>query len=277
VAYSAPNWLFLDDQVDLARNPGEAPLPMLDGIPALPFSATAASSIGIPSSSPEVWASDIRRCRARLRLKQVMIASVVGTAHADTTQTEIIDDFSKLATEVKDAGAHVVELNFSCPNVGGRESEVYRDVEIATLIASPARVAIDTTPLLIKIGPNEERDLMAKLLRSLSGVVNGVVMINGPIRRIVDASGASAFGASRERARMVGGAVFDTAIACVRNGVDIVRRDGLNLEILAVGGVGSVERIKAFFDAGAYAVLGASACAWDPYLAIRAKRRYPML
>jgi dihydroorotate dehydrogenase len=75
----------------------------------------------------------------------------------------------------------------------------------------------------------------------------------------------------------MGGAVFDVALDCVRNGVDIIRRDRLNLRVLAVGGVCSVERIRAFFDAGAYAVLGASACAWDPYLAIRAKQFDPML
>jgi hypothetical protein len=49
--------------------------------------------------------------------------------------------------------------------------------------------------------------------------------------------------------------------------VEIVRHDGLDLHVLAVGGVCSAERISAFSDAGAYAVLAASACAWDPYLA----------
>jgi hypothetical protein len=32
-----------------------------------------------------------------------------------------------------------------------------------------------------------------------------------------------------------------------------------------------------FSDAGAYAVRAASACAWDPYLAVRAKHHDPML
>jgi dihydroorotate dehydrogenase (NAD+) catalytic subunit len=277
LAHPVPNWLFLDDKMDLAHSPGETPLPVLDGVPAAPFSATAIGSIGMPSSPPELWKNDIRRCRARLRPGQVLIASVVGTANADTTQAQIIDDFSSLAAEVKNAGAHVVELNFSCPNVGRRESEVYRDVEVATRIASAARPAIGPTPLLIKIGPIEERDRMAELLQHLAGVADGVVMINAPSRMVVDAAGAPAFGANRERAGMMGGAVFDIAMACVRNAVDIVQRDGLNLDILAVGGVCSIERIQAFFEAGAYAVLGASACAWDPYLAIRAKRRDPML
>ena len=118
---------------------------------------------------------------------------------------------------------------------------------------------------------------MAELLQHLAGVVDGVVMINSPSRLIVDANGASAFGDRRERAGLMGGAVFDIALSCVRNAVELIRRDKLSLRVLAVGGVNSVERIKAFADAGADAVLGASACAWDPYLAIRAKHSDPML
>jgi dihydroorotate dehydrogenase len=133
-------------------------------------------------------------------------------------------------------------------------------------------------PLLVKIGPIEEHERMADLLRRLDGVVDGVVMINAPSRAIVNAAGAPAFGAGRERAGLMGGgAVFDIAMRCVRDAVGIVRRDGLSLHVLAVGGVTSPERISAFFDAGAYAVLAASACAWDPYLAIRAKLLDPSL
>jgi dihydroorotate dehydrogenase (NAD+) catalytic subunit len=168
-------------------------------------------------------------------------------------------------------------MNFSCPNVGKRESEVYRDIETAGRIAKAARAAVGSLPLLVKVGPIEERERMAELLQHLSGVVDGVVMINSPSRLIVDANGASAFGAKRERAGLMGGAVFDIALSCVRNAVELIQRDKLSLRVLAVGGVNSVERIKVFVDAGADAVLGASACAWDPYLAIRAKHFDPML
>ena len=75
----------------------------------------------------------------------------------------------------------------------------------------------------------------------------------------------------------MGGATFEVAMKCVRNAIEIVQRDGLALHVLAVGGACSPERIGAFFDAGAYAVLAASACAWDPYLAIRNKHHDPML
>jgi dihydroorotate dehydrogenase (NAD+) catalytic subunit len=277
LAHPWPNWIYLDEPPVAVHGDAGLPWPTINGVPPGAVAQTAAGSIGMPSSPPDTWRQDIRQCRAFLRPGQVMIVSVVGTADADTTQQQIIDDFSTLAGEAKDAGAQAVEMNFSCPNVGKRESEVYRDIETAGRIAKAARAAVGSLPLLVKVGPIEERERMAELLQHLSGVVDGVVMINSPSRLIVDANGASAFGAKRERAGLMGGAVFDIALSCVRNAVELIQRDKLSLRVLAVGGVNSVERIKVFVDAGADAVLGASACAWDPYLAIRAKHFDPML
>ena len=274
-AHPLPNWLYLDESSILTGN--AVALTAVSSTPLTPLTATAAGSIGMPSSSPEVWRRDIRSCRARLRPDQVMIVSVVGTSDGDTSERDFIDDFSTLTAEARDAGAQVVELNFSCPNVDRREGQVYRDVEIATDIARAARTAAGSIPLLAKVGPIEERERMAELLRRLSGLVDGVVMINAPRRMIIDRNGAPAFGADRAHAGMIGGVTFNIAMMCVQGAVEIIQRDKLNLHVLAVGGVCSPERISAFFDAGAYAVLAASACAWDPYLAIRAKHRDPSL
>jgi dihydroorotate dehydrogenase len=274
-AHPLPNWIYLDERC--ARAGAAAPLPAIGDVPSLPLSATAAGSIGMPSSPPEIWRQDIRNCRARLRTGQVLIVSVVGTSEQRTGEEEFICDFSALTSEARGAGAQVVELNFSCPNVGRKESEVYRDVELATRIAQAARAAAGPLPLLVKVGPSEDRGEMAGLLRGLCGLVDGVVMINAPSRVIVDGTGSPAFGANRERAGMMGGITFGIAMECVRSAVEIVKRDGLDLHVLAVGGASSPERISAFFNAGAYAVLAASACAWDPYLAIRTKHRDPML
>ena len=73
---------------------------------------------------------------------------------------------------------------------------------------------------------------MAELMQRLSGVVDGVVMINSPSRLIVDPSGASAFGTKRERAGLMGGAVFDIASGCVRSAVELIRRDKLALRAM---------------------------------------------
>jgi dihydroorotate dehydrogenase (NAD+) catalytic subunit len=272
-AHPPPNWLYLNETSVLAN--ADAPIETLGDIPVAPGAATAAGSIGMPSSAPEFWRRDIRNCRARLLAGQVLIVSVVGTADAGSSKTDFITDFSALAAEARDAGAQVVELNFSCPNVGQRESQLYLDVDMAGKIARAARDAAGSLPLLVKVGPIEQPRQMSGLLQGLSGVVDGVVMINAPRRMIVDKSGALAFGADRPYAGMMGGATFDVAMKCVRAAVKIVQRDKLNLHVLAVGGVNTTERISAFFDAGAYAVLAASACAWDPYLAIRAKHADP--
>jgi dihydroorotate dehydrogenase len=274
-AHPLPNWLYVDERN--ARTGDAASIEVIEHIPSAPLTATAAGSIGMPSSSPDVWRRDIPNCRARLRTGQILIVSVVGTSDPGMGEQEFIDDFSTLAAEAQHAGAQVVELNFSCPNVGQRESEVYRDAQLAARIARAARSATGSVPLLVKIGEIEERDRMTDLLRNLSGLVDGIVMINAPSRRIVDRTGSPAFGAGRERAGMMGGATFDVAMKCVTNAVETVRQDALDLHVLAVGGVSSPERVRAFVDAGAYAVLAASACAWDPYLAIRVKRHHPML
>jgi dihydroorotate dehydrogenase len=116
---------------------------------------------------------------------------------------------------------------------------------------------------------------MARLLRAVNGRADGIVMINAASRRIVDAAGAPSFGAGRERAGIIGGALHGLALRCVRQAVEIVERDRLALKILAVGGASSRERVQAFHDAGAYAVQAASGAIWDPDLAVRVKEAGP--
>jgi dihydroorotate dehydrogenase len=275
IAHPIPNWLYVDES---SFSPNAAStIRTLDTVPDDALNATAAGSIGMPSTPPELWRRDIRACRARLRPGQVLTVSVVGTAADGTTQTAFADDYATLAGEVLEAGAQIVELNLSCPNVGKRESEVYLDTASAVRIARAARTAIGSTPLLVKIGQIEHRSDMEMLLRALAGIVDGVVMINAPSRPFVNAAGKPAFGASRTHAGLMGGEVFDIAMACVHNAVEIARRDGLDIKIVAVGGVCSPGRARAFIDAGACAALAASACAWDPYLAIRIKQSDPSL
>jgi dihydroorotate dehydrogenase len=275
IAHPAPNWLYVDES-SVSQN-ATSTIRTIGTVPSDALNATAAGSIGMPSMPPELWQRDIRACRARLRAGQVLTVSVVGTAAEDTTETAFTDDYATLAGQVLEAGAQIVELNLSCPNVGKRESEVYLDTASAVRIARAARATIGSTPLLVKVGQIEQRSDMQTLLCALAGIVDGVVMINAPSRTFVNAAGEPAFGAGRARAGLMGAAVFDIAMACVRTAVEIVRRDGLDMKIVAVGGVCSPGRARALIGAGACAALAASACAWDPYLAIRIKQLDPSL
>ena len=51
VAHPAPNWLYLDER-SVAALGSDAPLCAIDGIPPAPLAATAAGSVGMPSSRP---------------------------------------------------------------------------------------------------------------------------------------------------------------------------------------------------------------------------------
>ncbi|WP_158966595.1 beta/alpha barrel domain-containing protein [Chachezhania sediminis] len=272
LAHPVPNWIFPDQ----ATVEGGGPM-ALGPLPADPLSATAIGSIGMPSVAPEVWHDDIRACADALRDGQVLIVSVVGTAAEGVTREAFIDDFRTLAVEAVAAGAQVVEVNLSCPNVQKAEGELYLDLPFAAEILGCVRAAIGDVPLLVKIGAITDDAVMTALLTRLDPLVDGVVMINAPSREIEDADGQPAFGPARRTAGMMGGAVFDIGLDCVTRAVAVAKTEGLRLKILAVGGVTAPDRIKAYADAGAYAVLGASACAWDPYLAIRAKTAYPEL
>ena len=273
LAHPAPNWLY-PDQTSVSKS---RDVPMTRGLalPDDPVSATAVGSIGMPSVAPEDWREDIGKTRQALREGQVLIVSVVGTAVEGITPEAFVEDFCALAAEAVEAGAQVVEINLSCPNVASSEGELYLDTPFASRVAGAVRARIGAVPLLVKIGAIEDDAQMATLLRALAPVVDGVSMINAPSRVLLNRDGTHAFGETRKTAGMMGGVNFEIGLDCVRRAVAIIEREALPLRILAVGGVTSPVRIAAYFEAGAYAVMGASALAWDPYLAIRSKQLHP--
>jgi dihydroorotate dehydrogenase len=272
IAHPWPNWGFLDEPAPDRLDDPDAALHVRVDAPADPLRATAVGSIGMPSAAPEFWRADIARCRARLAAGQVLIVSIVATAEPAMTEDAFVGEFETLAGQVRAAGAQIVEANLSCPNVQRQEGEVYRAPALAGRIAAAVRRGAGALPVLLKIGPLEDDAGMAALLQAVSGPADGVVMINAPSRRILDRAGAPAFGAGRERAGVMGGQVHRLALDCVRRAARLIARDALGLAVIAVGGATSPARVRAFVDAGAYAVQAASAAAWDPYLALRVKQ-----
>jgi dihydroorotate dehydrogenase len=273
--YEPPNWRFLDPKTVPLLDREDVAQCVLQTVPDNPLDLTAVGSFGMPSLAPEFWAADIGRCKAVLEPGQVLVVSVVATVGADTTEAAVLREFEDLARRVRAVGADAVEANLSCPNVGKREGEVYRNPELAGRIAAAVRAG--GAPVTVKIGHIAEPALLAALLRALDGKADGVVMVNGASRHIVDPGGADAFGAGREQAGVIGGALHELALANVRTATEIVYRDGLALKIVGCGGASSPARIRAFLDAGAAAVESASGAVWNPLLAIEARAALPDL
>jgi dihydroorotate dehydrogenase len=275
--YDLPNWRFLDPKTVAQLDHEDVAQRILPATPDDPLEVTGVGSFGMPSSAPEFWTADIARCKALLGPGQVLVVSVVATVGADTTEGAVLREFEDLARRVRAAGADAVEANLSCPNVGRREGEVYRNPALAGRIAAAVRGGAGGAPVTVKIGHIAEPALLAALLRALDGKADGVVMVNGASRRIVDDSGVPAFGAGRESAGVIGGALHRLALDMVRDATAIIRRDGLALKIVGCGGASSPARIRAFLDAGAAAVETASGATWNPHLAAEAKAALPDL
>lgn len=274
-SHGLPSWGFLDEARTAELENVEAPQVTVAGVPDRASEATVGGSLGVPSQAPEFWGPDISRCRELIRPGQALIVSLVASAAPDTTVDSFLAEFEELAARVREAGAQVVEVNLSCPNVQKREGEAYRDPEFAARVAKALRRGAGPLPLLMKVGGIEDPAAMQALLRAVDGTMDGVIMMNGLSRVVLDPSGAAAFGENRRRAGITGGAIYRFAMRQVQEAVSIVGRDRLAMKVIACGGATNPARVKSFMDAGAYAVLCATAVVWNPYLAVQLKHAHP--
>ncbi len=267
--YPKPNWLYIPESIGLerskrgvqavaSRKPGET-------------SVTSTVSFGMPSKSPEVWMADVARARSCLATGQVLIVSVVATPSPGQGAAELVADFARLAAMAREAGAHVVEANLSCPNVCTAEGDIYQDAELSGQVARAMRAASHDVPVLLKVGYLARSRQLESLLRSVSGHVNGVVLVNGLARPIYTTKGGAAFGKGREVAGILGRGIHEMCVSSVTQAVAIRDRLSLDLEILGVGGVASEAEAARYLDAGAAAAMMGSAPMYDPLLAVRLK------
>ncbi|MDP6342329.1 MAG: hypothetical protein QF578_17960 [Alphaproteobacteria bacterium] len=265
-----PNWLYLQDRdVDGQRAHRKQDRGPRTG------SAANTVSFGMPSQPPEVWMADVGRARKALRKNQVLVVSVVGSPGAKAKAGELAEEFGALTAMAKESGAQVVEANFSCPNVATAEGDIYLDAALSGRVAKAMRAAAGTTPLLLKVGHLHEQRRLSRFLRAVAPHVDGVVLVNGITRRVLGTGRRPGFDKARPVAGILGKAIHHEAVACVERAVNTVQRDGLDLRVIGVGGVGSAAEAGHFFDVGAYAVMMGSAPMWDPLLAQRLKRAHP--
>lgn len=276
LCHPVPNWLVADEaSVAAAMRDPEAPVIVSRAAPADARRCTFGGSFGTPSVSPEDWRPDIAAAKRALGPGQALIVSVMGTARPGLSDAEFAAEFGTLAGIVAANGADIVEADLSCPNVARREGEVYLDVPLSARIAQTIRAAAGAKPVLLKTGDIADRGRMAEFLEAVAGHADGVVMINGPSRRIVDASGTPAFGIDRERAGVTGAGIKPLALAAVGDAVNIAAKRGLKIGIVGVGGVTSAADARDFLAAGAVAVQAATAAAWNPMLACELKTTAP--
>jgi len=273
--YDLPNWVFVDrdDQVDPQRlNEAQH---RLTATPPDYTKITSSVSFGMPSKAPTDWMPDVERARKALGAGQVLIVSVVASPAPGSPVSEMIADFGALAAMAREAGAQIVEANLSCPNVCTAEGDIFLDAELSGAIATAMRKGAGDLPVLLKLGHFSNSETILQVLRAINGQASGVVMVNGISRRVIEADGSSVFGEGREISGILGRGIHQFSLDNVKTAVDAIATEKLDLGVVAVGGVSTVEDAAHYFDAGAKAVMLGSAPMFDPTLAARFKRAHP--
>lgn len=266
-SHPLPNMVFVDTHGMIVReNP-----PQQATLVANPSSnleeLAVTNSFGMPSKSPQFLLEDISRANASLQEGQVMVVSVVGSVRSDCT---FLEDFVKAALLAKEAGAKIIEANFSCPNVDKSEGCLYMSPSTVAELGKALVKAIDPIPLIIKVGvfsiEQQMRDVFCAAAKAGIRAISGINTIS---MAVVDSHGQPALGASRQTSGICGGPIRQVAIQFMQQAAQINQQEKLDLTLIGVGGITLPEHFDQFFKAGADIAMSATGMMWDPYLALR--------
>lgn len=265
-AHPVPNMIYIDidgplnDSHTLLKQSQEQSLDM-DHL-------AVTNSFGMGCSGPEYLMADIEKANNALADGQVMIVSVVGTPREGEDFT---NDFVRVAALAKEAGAKIIEANFSCPNVGkSKEGSIYTDPETIESIATPIAKEIGDIPLIIKMGVYPNAELMKEALTAAARAgAQAVCGINTVGREVVKDDGSPALGPNRKKSGICGGPIRNYALDYIENARQIIDSEKLGLTLMGVGGVTKAEHFDQFLNRGAEVAMSATGMMWDPYLAMR--------
>lgn len=262
-AYRAPNLAFcrLGDPTTLEPAPRH-----LD-----PAAVTWIVSFGLPSAKPEVWRADVKRARAALGPKQLLIVSVVGTPAPDGDGEQLAADYATCARWAAEAGADVVELHLSAPDATAERAQmVYEDAALSAHIVQRVRRAVGLKPVVAKLGAARSPRALHDLATATARWLDGFTLVNGLQRGVVKPDATPALpGDGRELAGVSGAALWEHCRVQVAELCAWRKAGAWDRVVLAVGGITTVERARASLDSGASAALVATAALVDPLLAAR--------
>lgn len=225
------------------------------------------NSFGMPSQSPDFLLRDIEKAKNCLQKGQQLIVSVVGTPNQGMS---FIEDFVRTASLAKDAGAKIIEANFSCPNVEKSEGCLYVYPETVFRFASAIVKAIHPVPLILKVGLFENRSLMRDVfIAARKAGVRAICGINSVSMEVKTSSGEPALGSKRTSSGVCGACIRKEALHFIREAHAINAEEKLGLTLMGCGGIMQPNHFDQFLDEGAQVAMTATGMMWDPYLAFR--------
>ena len=217
--------------------------------------------------------ADLPQAIAGAGTGQLLIMSVVGTIQEGFTADHYYDDFAAAALLAKQAGATVVEVNLSCPNVAS-EGVLCYSKDAVYEICKRTRAAIGDTPLIIKIGyfSAEQQSLLETIVEQISPYVSAISAINTLAAAIVDENGEQALpGKGRIKSGVCGAAIKWAGLDMVKRLDQLRKAHDYSYEIIGVGGVMQPADFTEYRAAGADVVQAVTAPMWNPHLAAEIK------
>ncbi|MDR2902222.1 MAG: tRNA-dihydrouridine synthase [Lactobacillales bacterium] len=230
---------------------------------------TITNSFGMPSLPADEWSGDIEKANKNLLPGQVMIVSVVGTPNdnAADMQADLINDYAVCAARAREAGAKIIELNFSCPNVRKDLGSIYQDETLSANIVAAVKKAVPNIPVLIKVGYMSDMEKLRTVMKAVTNAgVDGIVGINTIPMKVYNADNTTLPLPGRETSGLCGFAISDLSENFTKMMLKVREQEGMHIKIGSCGGITSPAAFQKRLDLGADFALSATASMFNPML-----------
>lgn len=235
------------------------------------------NSFGVPSKPVNVWDADVVQTLKHMKKGNILILSFMGTKKEGMSRDEYIQDFAAACSMARKTGAPILEVNFSCPNVG-KEGLICNDIETSRDILEALKHAKGSTPLLVKIGyfKKEQQEDLEKLLDAIHANAQGVAAINTIQAKVIDEFGNQVLPGSPVRimSGICGAAIRWAGLEMAERIMAMKRKKGWkDFVVVGVGGVTTPDDFFAYMKLGVDAVQSATGAMWRPELAIEIRKQ----
>jgi len=262
-----PNMIYVDTGGDITKDRLSEVLYQMENTPDTMANLAVTNSFGMPSKDEKYLLEDIEKANNNLNPGQVMIVSTVVTPGKNI---DTIKDFRRTVSIAKEAGAKIIEANFSCPNVTTGEGSIYTDPDTVYNIAKELVEEIQNIPLIIKVGYFTDPAIMKRVFISAARAgVRAICGINTMGMEVLNKDGQAALGHGRIKSGICGQPIQKSALEFVRMAKEINDQEKLDLTIIGCGGITTPQHFNNFFNNGADIAMSATGMMWDPYLAMR--------
>jgi dihydroorotate dehydrogenase (NAD+) catalytic subunit len=247
-------------------------LPFRGDEPVDPATLSITNSFGMPAQPPDVWQADMERAARAAGKGQALMASVTGTSDSSNDPAAFVADHARAAAMCAETGAHAIEVNLSCPNLGGH-GLVCHDPDASAPICRAAKEAIGDLPLFTKLGnyaPGEAGDaLLLSIVEATTPYVAGYGAVNAVPVPVATGAGEQALpGAGRNLAGICGVALRATGLDVVSRLARLRSTHGYDYALIGVGGFVTPRDYFEYLRVGADAVQGATGPMWNHRLVI---------